>query len=157
MHTASSSSSRRHPPAARLALWASLAITIALSTALLILTPASAFKAQDGEVRDNRWVATWGASPQSSAEGIFGPPTPPQFSNQTMRMIARISVGGDQVRIRLNNGFGNSLIFIGEAHIARHTTGAGIDPASDRMLTFGGSPGITIPVGASVLSDPVSL
>jgi lysophospholipase L1-like esterase len=128
-------------------------ITVTLVTVLLNLTPAS----QDRDGRDDNWVATWGASPQSSAEGIFGPPTPPQFNNLTMRTIARISVGGDQVRIRLNNGFGNSLITIGEVHLARHSGGGIIDPATDRTLLFGGRPAISIPVGASILSDPVSL
>ncbi|HKX31610.1 MAG TPA: SGNH/GDSL hydrolase family protein, partial [Blastocatellia bacterium] len=154
MYTASS---RNHRLTTGVAPWARLFATLALTTVLLNLTPVSAFNRQDRKDRDDRWVATWGASPQSSAEGIFGPPTPPQFNNQTMRMIARISVGGDQIRVRLNNGFGNSLIVIGEAHLARHEMGAGIDPNSDRTLLFGGSPTITIPAGASVLSDPVSL
>jgi lysophospholipase L1-like esterase len=37
------------------------------------------------------------------------------------------------------------------------TAGADIDPASDRRLTFGGRPAVTVPAHGSALSDPVAL
>jgi lysophospholipase L1-like esterase len=46
---------------------------------------------------------------------------------------------------------------IGAAHIARRAANATIRPDSDRPLTFGGRPSFEVPVGALVLSDPVSL
>jgi hypothetical protein len=65
-------------------------------------------------------VATWGASPQSAAEQNA---TPLQLNNQTVRMVARISKGGDQVRVQLSNTFGTSPLVIGEAHIASYLSG----------------------------------
>ena len=46
---------------------------------------------------------------------------------------------------------------IGAANIALSATGASTVPGSDRTLTFGGDPSITIPPGALVVSDPVEL
>jgi lysophospholipase L1-like esterase len=53
---------------------------------------------------------------------------------------------------------GTSPLVIGSAHIARPGQAPGsIEPATDHVLTFGGRPSITVPVGAPVLSDPVIL
>lgn len=60
------------------------------------------------------------------------------------------------MRVRLS-AFGSNGVAIGAAHIALRTSEAAIDPVSDRTLTFGGSPTITIPPGALVVSDPVSM
>jgi lysophospholipase L1-like esterase len=66
------------------------------------------------------------------------------------------SVGGKQARVRLST-FGADALVIGAAHIALREAGAAIVPESDRTLTFGGHPSITIPPGAMVISDPVDL
>ena len=139
------------------ASWVLLTATIALA-ALLITPNISAFNGWDDDRRDDNWVATWGASQQSGGEAVFGPPPmPAHFSNQTLRITARISRGGDRVRVRLDNRFGTDSLTIGAVHIAKHSTGASIEPGSDRTLKFGARPTITIPPGASVVSDPVRL
>jgi lysophospholipase L1-like esterase len=78
------------------------------------------------------------------------------FNNQTLRQIVHMTIGGDQVRVRLST-FGASALVIGAGHIALRSTGAAIVPGSDRTLTFSGQPSIIIPPGALVLSDPVNL
>jgi hypothetical protein len=128
--------------------------TLVVVGAVLLVLPAAL--AKDSE--HDEWLATWGAGPQSAAEALTGPPpTPVQFDNQTIRMIARISKGGDRVRVRLDNTFGTDTLVIGSAHIAIHGSGPGIVGPTDNVLTFGGSPTITIPPGAPALSDPVDL
>ena len=117
-----------------------LTAALSLSALLLSVPNASAFDSRGGDGRDNNWVATWGASPQSGVEPIFGPPPAPTiFNDQTVRMIARISKGGDQVRVRLDNSFG--------ADSGRHRRGACRRstawaprslPGSDRALRFSG-------------------
>jgi hypothetical protein len=47
------------------------------------------------------WISTWTASPQPP-RGVM----PTSFSNQTVRQIVRVSIGGSKVRIRLSNEFG---------------------------------------------------
>src|SRR5215204_4789784 len=109
--------------------------------------------------RGERWVGTWAAAMHAPSEG-FGEEFPSQifeFEKQTVRQIVRTSVGGDRVRVRLANTFGDVPLAIGAARLALRDSGERIDPASDRVLTFSGSPSITIPPGAVAVSDPVAL
>lgn len=104
-----------------------------------------------------RWVGTWGASPS--------PQFPEQdmrtknllFENQTVREIVHTSIGGQSLRVRLSNAYGDGTIEIGAAHIALHADDSSIVPGSDHVLTFGGRSSISIPPNAPVLSDPVNL
>ncbi len=85
-------------------------------------------------------------------------PLPPRgFSNQTVRMFMRASIGGISVRVHLSNAFGAGPIYIGAAHIALRDKDSAIVAASDHALAFSGRPSVTIPLGAEVISDPVSL
>jgi len=111
--------------------------------------------ADEGEVRQ-RWVVTWTAS-QQAPEPPFVPANPAQFSNQTIRQIVPVSMGGNTVRLRLSNEFGRSPLRVGEVRVAQQLAGASIVPSSDRAVTFGGQTGVTIPAGAPMLSDPVDI
>jgi lysophospholipase L1-like esterase len=93
------------------------------------------------------WVATWGASPQDMGNHNY---------TGTIRNIVFAAVGGDSVRVRLTNTFGNQPLQIGDAYIG--VSGAdGNIRGPNVPLTFAGSRTITIPQGAEALSDPVSL
>ena len=98
--------------------------------------------------RDQHWVGTWATSPESGTTS---------FNNQTLRLIVHVSLGGDDIRIRLSNAYGTTSLTIGAAHIALRSTGAQIVPDSERVLTFSGDSSITIPPGALIVSDPVKL
>ena len=142
-------------------------------SASLLFKPAtgttSAQRAASSRPAAERWVATWATAQQLAPTRLpFGgrdepPPPPPAarvpatLQDQTVRMIARASIGGRRVRIRLTNALEKPLLRVGAAHIAMRQTGASIVPASDRALTFGGRPSTVIPPGAMVLSDPVDL
>ena len=99
------------------------------------------------------WAGTWTASPQAPAPGV----AVPQFSNQSVRQIIHTSIAGAKVRVKFSNEFGTRPLVIGAAHIAQQQSGSTVLPGSDRVLTFGGRPGATIPAGAPLLSDPVNL
>jgi len=104
------------------------------------------------------WVGTWAASPQmppAEAEGQDSSDT--GFTNQTLRMIARVSIGGEELRVRFSNSFGSAAVTLGDAHVALAGKGAAIVPGTDRALTFSGQKSFKIPLGATVLSDPVHL
>jgi lysophospholipase L1-like esterase len=130
----------------------------------------------------DQWVATWAASPQTArfvfplparatppaqaaapapAGNQTNPPPlfppPPTFHNQTVRMIARSSIGGRRVRVHLSNAYGSAALRIGGAHIALRDKDSAIVVASDRALTFSGRAWFTIPPGADIVSDPVDL
>nr|WP_315248865.1 SGNH/GDSL hydrolase family protein [uncultured Duganella sp.] len=99
------------------------------------------------------WVATWQASPHAAwrAED-FALPTgvPAALERQTVREVARISAGGQRVRVVLSNRHGTQAIVVGEARVAR----AGGEP---RALTFGGQPSVLVPPGAPVVSDALEM
>ena len=96
------------------------------------------------------WVGSWGAAPAL--------PNGPEVTNQTIRQVVRLSMGGNAVRIRISNELGTGPLIIGAAHLARPAQEAGsIDPSTDHVLTFGGRPSLTIPAGAPAVSDPVQL
>ena len=101
--------------------------------------------------------AAAGGGGRGQGGGGRGPATPLNFNNQTLRQIVHTSLGGDRVRVVLSNAFGTSPLAVGAAHVALREKDAAIVPASDRALTFGGSPSVNIPAGAVVVSDPVAL
>jgi lysophospholipase L1-like esterase len=96
-----------------------------------------------------RWVGTWTTTP-APVEGVA-------LHDQTLRMIAHVSIGGRTLRVRLSNAYGTRKLPIGAAQVALRREGAGIVPGSGRPLTFNGAPSTTIPAGALVVSDPVEL
>ncbi len=103
------------------------------------------------------WVSTWSASPSSLPPGLLPPEqVTDAFSNQTLRLIAHTSIGGDVVRIRISNTHGNKRLMIGAASIALQAQGSDIVPATLTKLTFGGQDSIAISRGGLVFSDPVA-
>jgi lysophospholipase L1-like esterase len=99
---------------------------------------------------NRQWVGSWAASPAPSESGVA-------FNNHTLRMNPRISLGGERLRVRISNAYGNRPLAIGAARIALRDKGPAAVPGSDRKLTFGGSDGAVIAAGAVLLSDPVEL
>jgi lysophospholipase L1-like esterase len=81
----------------------------------------------------------------------------PKLFDQTLRLVVRTSIGGERVRIRLSNEYGDRPLVIDAAHIAVRDSGTAIVPATDRALTFGGRSAVRMLPGAVVLSDPVAL
>lgn len=126
------------------------ALVVAGATTLGGLTDADA----RGRGHDAAWVGTWTASPQAPEPPIIGA-VPASFSDQTIRQIVRVSIGGNTVRVRLSNEFGRTPLKIDSVRIARQASGANTVPGSDRAVTFGGRTAVTIPAGAPLLSDPV--
>ncbi len=108
---------------------------------------------------DEVWVPTWTASPQPVWDGTFfaNPSIPPSLRNQTVRQYARVSVGGGKVRVVLSNEYGKAPVTLGAVHLAMGAADGAIVPGTDKALTFGGNPSVTIPPGAPVVSDPVDL
>jgi lysophospholipase L1-like esterase len=102
------------------------------------------------------WVGSWASSqqipePQNALPAAL-------LRDATLRQIVHLTVGGGELRVRLSNTFGTGPLTILSVHVARplsRATGR-IDPATDRALTFAGSPSVTIPAGAEYWSDPVA-
>jgi lysophospholipase L1-like esterase len=121
--------------------------------ALAALAPGSAACAAEP------WVTTWAATPAPRwAEELPAPfGVPEVIGNQTIRQVARISVGGDQVRVVISNEYGTRPITIGSASVALSIGGSAIDTSTLKPLTFSGRSSAVIPPGAPIVSDPVDL
>ena len=102
-----------------------MAILLAAALASLAFTPAAFTEERQDNDRDQRWIATWGASPAG-------------LTTRPSALSCTPASGGDDVRVRLSNALGTQSVVIGAAHIALRSTGAAIVPGSDRPLTFSG-------------------
>jgi lysophospholipase L1-like esterase len=133
---------RRRLAASLLGCAAALAVTAPLTAADPANVPDS-FGA-------NSAAGVWSAS----LEGVHG--TAP---DATVRQIARVSVAGNGIRVRLGNPFGSAPVRVRNAWlglpIARGS--ARLIPGSNRQLTFRGARTVSIPPGQEVLSDPVPI
>jgi lysophospholipase L1-like esterase len=103
------------------------------------------------------WVTTWGTAPQLTEPGNL-PPVP--LAHSTLRQFVRPSIGGKQIRVRFANNYGTNSVVINAARVALAPSTASIGngdiiTATDKALTFRGAPGVVIPRGESVFSDPI--
>ncbi len=96
-----------------------------------------------------RWRTAWATSQQNA--GANG------MTNTTLRLIARVTVTGDAVRVRLDNAYGTRPLRIGRASVGLRTRGASVAAGSSRPLLFNGAAGATIQPGGSLRSDPVPI
>lgn len=133
-----------------------------VAVAALLGTQPMASAAQDAGVGGGNavtWLDTWSASPQPDWGPDFFAPVgiPRSLRDQTIRQVARISQGGERVRVEVSNEYGAHPLAIGEARVALAGENGAIVPGSDRALTFGGEPSIVVPPGAPAWSDPVDL
>lgn len=101
------------------------------------------------------WVATWATAQQLTEKNNL--PPEPGFANATLRQKLRISIGGDQVRVRFSNEFGNAPLTLEAAQVALAAGEGAIRAGTSRALTFHAGAAVTIQPGATVISDPVAL
>ncbi len=117
------------------------------------LEPAGAAEAPGLETR---WIDAWAVSyTPTIVNGTLQ--SSRIFENQTLRLNVFAKLGGAQARVKFTNKYTNEPLAIGGAHVALRSTGASIDPATDRALTFSGQTGVTVQPGAEMWSDPVPL
>ncbi len=133
---------------------------------------------QSGSLPSENWVVTWATSQEMAPavqerpvippgtkmpdfSAMRGPRRPTQIpkdvADQTVRMIVHTSIAGKKLRLELSNSFGKSVVSIGSAHVAIRTSESSVDTASDRQLTFSGSPSVNIGPGVVIISDPFNL
>lgn len=117
------------------------------SLVVALTAVASAPAAADQPPQSNQWVAAWSAPADQDG---------PVLTGKTIRQVIRPSAAGPSVRLRLSNLYGMSAVTIGPVRIAKHAGESAIQSATDRAVTFGGKPSVTIAQGADVLSDPVA-
>ena len=100
------------------------------------------------------WVGTWITAPQL-VEPYNNPPEP-GLTNNSLRQIVRVSIGGDMLRMKFSNEFSASPVTMKSVKIAVSKGGSAIDESTIKSLTFGGKKEFTMEPGGTVTSDPVA-
>jgi lysophospholipase L1-like esterase len=95
-----------------------------------------------------RWVGTWTTTPAPAEDAAL--------ANQTLRMNARVSIGGDRLRVRLSNAYGSRPLLVGTAYLGLRDAGSGVVSGSNKKLSFGGAETATVAAGSFLVSDPVA-
>jgi len=129
-------------------------MTVAAALAVAVVSvPVAPWAYASEDPFDPREIATWSAPMVSSA-----PSAANRINNQTLRLIAHVSIGGDRVRIKLSNRYGTAPLVIGAAQVGLRAAAGGSDivAGSSRPLTFSGTASFAIPTGAELMSDWIS-
>ena len=95
------------------------------------------------------WTATWGTATERAM--AVGP-----WTNETLRMVVRSSVGGTSARVRFENTYNTAPVTIGHATIAVQQDGW-TPKATPVTVTFGGNKSVTIPAGGEAISDAATI
>jgi len=134
-----------------------LVIQVILLLSILFVNAFAQNKQTDNGKRNHtttasKWVATWSTAPQLVEPGN-NPPSP-GLSNNTLRQIVRVSIGGDSLRMRFSNEFSQSSVTLNSVRIAVSKGDDAIDATTDKALYFNGKPDITMTPGTAMTSDP---
>jgi lysophospholipase L1-like esterase len=93
------------------------------------------------------WSGSWAAA---ADDGIV----PGPWTNRTLRMVEHSSVGGSQVRVRLDNAFIGAQVSVGHVTVAVQSS-TSVATGAPATLTFHGNQATTIPGGGQAISDAV--
>jgi len=136
---------------------------VRIVVASLFAASSQAAYARDGE----SWVVAWTGSvqgpypvgnPSVQPDLKFAFPDPSVSArDQTFRLMVRPDLWGRQARIRLSNAFGTRPVTFDGVYAGLQWASAALMRGSNRAVTFGGKPSVTVPPGGSAWSDPVAL
>lgn len=111
-------------------------------------------------------VGGWAATMSDWREdvGFLNIPAPPftTFQNATVRQTVRVALGGERIRLKFSNLYGQSALPLAKVVVAFASAAgrAGAEPilaTSPVAVTFQGAAGITLAPGAEVWSDALPL
>jgi lysophospholipase L1-like esterase len=135
------------------AFWSSVSFFFVIVVSCLLLSSCSIFGQLDANA-PNKWVGTWSTAPQLVEPGNM--PPSPGLSNNSLRQVVRVSIGGDTLRVRFSNEFSTNPVTMKSVQIAVSSGGNAIDVVTNRELKFNGSSEITMNAGVVVTSDPIA-
>ncbi|MFC6645795.1 SGNH/GDSL hydrolase family protein [Granulicella cerasi] len=95
------------------------------------------------------WVASWGSS-QMAPWGTE-PLTAKAFDGAMVHERVRLSVGGDHLRITVDNTFGATPLVLRSVKLSLKQTGV------EKTAMFAGSAAIEVPAGAKLISDAMDV
>lgn len=104
-----------------------------------------------GKSKTEKWVGTW-ACAQMLVEPNNMPPAP-GLSENTLRQIIRVSIGGKRMRLRFSNIFSDQPTVLKSVRVANVVNAPGIDSKTQKELRFSGKTDISINPEQEVFSD----
>ncbi|MET9246654.1 GDSL-type esterase/lipase family protein [Nonomuraea sp. NPDC003709] len=105
---------------------------------------ATAERAGSSLMTGGRPVTTWAAAAERAGAGL---------RDLTVRNLVRTGAGGTGLRVRLTNALGDRPVTFGHVRVGVPRSGAALVPGSNRTVTFGGRPEVTLAPGATALGD----
>ncbi|MEB6623300.1 SGNH/GDSL hydrolase family protein [Acinetobacter pittii] len=110
------------------------------------------------EVQKSEWITTWAASPQKvwNKDFVFPTNIPNQISNQTIKQISQISLGGEAVRLVFTNQYGDQPLYIDKTTVGL-IKGQSLKSKSAYPVYFSGKLKAKILPGKQLISDPIPL
>lgn len=103
--------------------------------------------------KKDTWVGTWSTAPQLVEPNNM--PPAPGLSNNTLRQVVEVSIGGKELRVRFSNEFSKSPVTMNVVQIAVSAGGGAVDGATMKELKFNGKTEVTMNPGAVITSDPI--
>jgi lysophospholipase L1-like esterase len=104
--------------------------------------------------KPKKWVGTWGTAPQL-VEPNNMPPTP-GLSNNTIRQVVCVSIGGKKLQLKFSNKFGKNPVTMNVVQVAVSLSGASINESTSKTLKFKGRQEVTMEPGTEITSDAVA-
>lgn len=135
-----------------------LAVLLVVGAPAVVASAGPSDSDRGGAAARAEWAGTWAAAvTRGNTVGL----TNTGLNNQSIRMTVRTTVGGERLRVRLSNLYGEQAVQVGHATVARPnattlTDRSDILPGTLRELKFGGSTSATMNKGAELLSDPLT-
>lgn len=123
-----------------------------LAAAMVIMACSLSAKQKTGT--KGNWVGTWSTAPQLVEPGNM--PPAPGLTNNTLRQVVRVSIGGKTLRVKFSNEFSANPVTLNAVQIAHSKGGSSIEPSTLTALKFNGSRTVTMNPGTTITSDPVT-
>ncbi|MEV6758134.1 GDSL-type esterase/lipase family protein [Streptomyces sp. NPDC051214] len=133
------------------------ALALIGTTAAAGLTAAASAGAAEGPGGSRNWVTTWSTAMTPPSLGMGTNWSKEGFADHSVRQLARTSLGGRTLRVRLSHRFGTRPLRLAGATVALSAGGAALRPGTVRRLTFDGASAVTVRPGGTLASDAVHL
>lgn len=110
------------------------------------------------EVQKSQWITSWSASPQKvwNKDFVFPTHIPEQISNQTIRQVSQISLGGEAVRLVFTNQYGEQPLNIDKTTVGL-VNSKSLKSKSAYPVYFSGKLKAQILPSKQLISDPIHL
>ena len=96
----------------------------------------------------SNWVGAWYAAPMQMLAA--------NLSGRTFRQIVHLHAGGEQLRLRLSNRYGDAPVTLRSVSVGQVLSGLTVRPGK-RDVLFEGQATVTLEPGQEITSDPVAL